>query len=346
MTETNISNSTKNEKNVGITSKIIHQVKETAYKDAYTARELFKMNIHEVPFLLDGLIPQTGLSCLTGSSDCNKSTFLRQLSLEIALGSENHLGFKLNTRHKKVIYISTEDDFAAISALIKKQYSKDRPEEILDNIYFVFSTESHIKRLGDILKSKKVDLVVLDTWTDLFSGDLNQSNKVRGSFEAYNELSRKYGCAFIFVHHQGKRTEDNSPSKNNLLGSQGIEAKMRAVVELRRDIGSRRLLTITKGNYSKDSFKGKSFVLELQEDTMLFQRKDETVNFSVGYGFEGLKVKFDKKAIIKKLLQLKSDGLSFEKAHKKITENFENAPGLTTLKTWFKDQSDSQTPSK
>lgn len=321
-------------------------VNEPHIKAAYTARELYNMKIEEVPFLVEGIIPQNGLSCLTGSSDCNKSTFLRQLSLTIATGDENFLGLKLKPRFRRVIYISTEDDHWAMSALIRKQHSKDVSQETLDRILFLFSTESHIKSLDEYLKETKVDLVVLDTWTDLFSGDLNQSNKVRNSFEAYNELSRKYECAFVFVHHQGKRTEENAPSKNNLLGSQGIEAKMRSVIELRRDAGNRRLLTITKGNYSKDSIKGKSLVLELEEKTMLLKRKDETVISVANYGFEGLKIKFDKQAILKKMMLEKSKEHSFEKIHRSICESFENAPSLTTLKNWYKEQSDSQSPKK
>lgn len=312
-----------------------------SYKGAYTARELYSMKIMEVPFLLEGLIPKTGLACLTGSSDCNKSTLLRQLVISIALGMDSFLGFKLSAINKKCIYISTEDDQYATAALLTKQYSSEMPEEALDNIYFMFNIEGHIKELERVLTRTKTDLVILDSWTDLFSGDINQTSKVRASLEPYSKLAQKHGCAFVFIHHQGKRSEEKSPNKNNLLGSQGIEAKVRTLIELRRDSGNRRLLTVIKGNYTKDSIKGKSFVLEISEETMLLQRKDEIVNS--GYGFEN--IKSDKEDIKKQAIKLKAEGLSYQKVQKQLAEQFgEKAPGLTTVRNWDKGQSVSPSP--
>jgi RecA-family ATPase len=314
-----------------------------SYKSAYTARELYNMKILEVPFLLEGLIPKTGIVCLTGSSDCNKSTLLRQLAIDIVLGKELFLGFKLIASHKRCIYISTEDDYFAISALLNKQYSSTMPEEALDNIYFMFNTEGHIEKLDKILTETKTDLVVLDNWADVFPGDINQTNKVRASLKPYSQLAQKHGCAFVVVHHQGKRSEEKSPNKNNLLGSQGIEAKVRTLVELRRDSGNRRLLTVIKGNYTKDSIKGKSFVLEISEDTMLLQRRDEILISE--YGFEN--IKSNKEDMKKQVVKLKADGLSFEKIQKKLVEQFgKEAPSLTTVKNWDKGQSVSPSPSK
>jgi RecA-family ATPase len=86
--------------------------------------------------LVDGLIPQTGLSCLTGRSDCNKSTLLRQLLFEIASGLETFLGFRMHSKYKRVVYISTEDDFKSIAALIRKHYPNGIPDEIPDRIYW------------------------------------------------------------------------------------------------------------------------------------------------------------------------------------------------------------------
>jgi RecA-family ATPase len=320
---------------------------QSIYKDIYTAKELRRMNIKQIPFLLDGIIPQVGLSCLTGSSDCNKSTLLRQLAIDIAVGKDSFLGFKLTPKHRNVIYVSTEDDCTAISAFTNMQYPNNLSDEILDQIHFIFNKDKHIDLLKKLFAQHKFDLVIIDGLTDMIKGDLNQTTVVRSVLNVYNQLSMEHRCAFIFVHHQGKRTEDNAPSKNNLLGSQGIEAKMRAVIELRRDTGNRRLMTITKGNYSKDSLKGKSFVLELQENTMLFQRRDEAVNLNASYGFGDLKIKYSKEDIMKVAVPLRAGGLSFEKLHTQITEQFgKDAPGLTTLKTWFKGQSDSQSPSK
>jgi RecA-family ATPase len=320
-------------------TKIQQETKETTVKDIYTAEELFNMNIKEVPFLWENLIPQTGLCCLTGSSDCNKSTLLRQLAIEIALKSDEILGFKVNAKYNNIIYISTEDDANSIAASLRKQYTEELPMEALRNIRFMFNTENHLVKLNKMLTEQKSDLVIIDTWTDLFMGDINQSNKVRASFEDYKKLSVKHGCAFAFVHHQGKSSEGNAPSKNNLLGSQGIEAKMRTVIELRRDkdVSGRRLMTITKGNYTSDKIKGKSFVLDLDEDVMLFERNHE-VKSATELGFANIKVKYSKEQIMNSAIALRKEGMSYEKMYVQLKDKFgEEMPGITTLKNWFKE---------
>jgi len=319
--------------------------KELIAKDKYTAEELFNLNIQGVPFLWKNLIPQTGLCCLTGSSDCNKSTLLRQLALEIAAKSDSFLGFELKGRTNKVIYLSTEDDANSIAAILRKHYPQGIPGETLKNVLFTFNTENHIHELDKELSFQPRDAVFVDTWADLFDGDINQTSKVRANLEGYKKLALKHKCAFVFIHHQGKASEGNAPSKNSLLGSQGFEAKMRTVIDLRRETGNKRLMTIVKGNYTEDKLKNKSFVLELDETRMLFHKNDDIIKLTGDYGIKGLRVKYEKEVLMKVAIPLRNSGLSFEKIHTILSEKYgKNSPGITTLKNWFLEQSDSQSP--
>ena len=65
----------------------------------------------------------------------------------------------------------------------------------------------------------------------------------------------------------GKRTESLAPSKNNILGSQGFEGKMRTVIELRSDPNSlgMRHLSILKGNYFDEEHKSMSYDLVFED---------------------------------------------------------------------------------
>src|SRR4051794_41134561 len=86
-----------------------------------TGQELMNLQIHDIPTLLDPLIPQTGMICLAGSSDTGKSSWLRALAIAITTKEPTFLNFKLNPRHHSAIYLSSEDDEAAISFLLSKQ---------------------------------------------------------------------------------------------------------------------------------------------------------------------------------------------------------------------------------
>ncbi|MDD4624671.1 MAG: hypothetical protein PHX40_04810, partial [Bacilli bacterium] len=72
----------------------------------------------------------------------------------------------------------------------------------------------------------------------------------------------------IFLHHTNKRSDTLEPSKHNALGSQGFEAKMRLMIELKSDtqINNQKHFCIVKGNYLSNQFKTHSFDLQFTEN--------------------------------------------------------------------------------
>jgi DNA-binding NarL/FixJ family response regulator len=93
-----------------------------------------------------------------------------------------------------------------------------------------------------------------------------------------------------------------APSKHNLLGSQGFEAKMRMVVELRKDNidHQKRHLCIVKGNYLPNEYKTKSYVLKFDEN-LKFTPTGERILFDELKANSNIEEK-------KKVLELKSLG--------------------------------------
>jgi hypothetical protein len=85
------------------------------------------------------------------------------------------------------------------------------------------------------------------------------------------------------LHHTGKRTQNLEPSKDNLLSGQGLEAKMRVVIELRADLMNPafRHLCIVKGNYLPANYKRESFVLQFDEPNFHFTNTGERVPFEL-----------------------------------------------------------------
>ena len=242
-------------------------------KPYYTGEELLLRGIQELPTLVNPILPQVGLVALGGSSDVGKSTFLRNLAISICSGSDKFLQFPINAKHNRVIYISTEDDDFALSYLLSLQNKAlKNPSSSYRNLIFLVYTTNLFGQLEKLLKANPVDLIIVDTFLDLYSGEMNQANKIRSYLYNYHLLARKYQCLVLLLHHTGKRTEDLPPSKNNLLGSQGFEAMMRLVLELRtdRDNTDLRHLCIVKANYLPKEYKESSYVLRF-DSNMLFE---------------------------------------------------------------------------
>ena len=225
-------------------------------------------NYKEVEYLVDKLIPKGTLCALVGESDTGKSSLLRQLAVSMVYGDEDFLGFKMKSSCNNVLYVSTEDGEMATSVWLNKYFGQEKSkDDILSRLNFIFSTDGIISNLRDAVKNDCIDLIIVDSYADLFTGSMNNSNEVRGFLNQYDNLVNEFGTTVIFLHHTKKSSAGSRPNKNNILGSQGFEAKMRSVMMLTKDNEnkSHRHLCVVKNNYMPETNKSESFVLKFNE---------------------------------------------------------------------------------
>ncbi|KAA9332081.1 AAA family ATPase [Hymenobacter busanensis] len=251
------------------------------WSGVFSLGDLLGRSTVEVPKLVSPIFQRQGVACLAGSSDTGKSSFLRQLSLAVAMNEEEFLGFKLHTIHQRAIYVSTEDGDEAVAAQLQIQLAgRNVPPAAKTNLRFVFDTPNLVAKLDAMLTNEPADLVVVDALGDLYQGNMNSSNEVRSFVNSYHHLAVKHDCLVLFMHHTGKRAEEREPSKNNLLGSQGLEAKMRVVCELRVDSHDPnvRHLCVLKGNYLPTDVKQRSYALSFKD--LCFQYTGERAELS------------------------------------------------------------------
>ena len=231
-------------------------------------RELLENPAERQPVLVEPLFPQCGLGAVIGSSDCGKSTLLRQLAACVACGRD-FLLWKTFPVHKRVLYVSTEDDSGAMSELLKRQNKAWRlSKEEAERVEFLFSCDCIAEKVEACLVAKPVDLVIIDTFGDICKDDISQSNNIRNLLNLFADTARRHGCFILFAHHIRKTGENTAPSKLNALGSQAFEAKMRVLIELRRSKRNKDLLhlCIVKGNYLPNDYKQQSFDLQTDSD--------------------------------------------------------------------------------
>ena len=216
-----------------------------------TAQDLIDNNITEIPWLWDRLIPKGALTFVSGSSDIGKTTFLRQFSMAVVAGEEEHLGKPIMAIHHSVIYVSTEDDILSLSPRIKKEKDYFRSGANYSNLRYMFDSEDIIPKLRAELERQPADCVILDAFGDFFEGDINSSTAIRSFLNSYKTLSDDAGCSVVFLHHNRKAAANGNPDKNDLLGSMAIEAKGRSVLMLSQSDSrsDNRILKVVKGNY-------------------------------------------------------------------------------------------------
>jgi len=286
-------------------------------------RELLEMELTQMPALIEPILPRVGLAAVSGSSDTGKSSFLRNLAISIVLGEKYFLGFEIKSTHKSVIYTASEDDELATAVLMTKAFKSNLEFQNYEGLRFLFETDNLLQVLDAELYSKPADLVIIDTYTDVYEGNMNASNEVRTFLTKYKELAQRHGCLVIFLNHSGKRTENLPPSKDHTLGSQGFEFKMRVLIEMRRDFGNDkyRHLCIVKGNYLPEQYKNRSYMLEFN-DKLQFSNTGQRVRYEELARPEFKSSKDNKKAeYIQKALVLKEAGRSYREISDELTKS-------------------------
>lgn len=238
-------------------------------KNIIRGDELLEMEIEAIPMLFEGFIPQSGLVAEVGASDTGKSMLYRQMAIAIAKGSD-FLGFRYAGRCKSVIFVATEDDAQATAYLLRKQNrTMKMTAEDARRIRFIYDVDDVVSVLREELQKEPADAVIIDAYSDVFTGkDSKDSTQTRQFLNEYGNIVRDFGCCVAFLHHTGKRTEDLAPSKNNAMGSQSFEAKMRLMFEFRtdRERDDIRHLCIVKGNYLPAEAKKASYVLRMDDN--------------------------------------------------------------------------------
>ena len=276
------------------------------------ADQIKNKDYDSIEFLVDKLIPKGTLCALVGESDTGKSSLLRQLALSLVYGDSDFLGFKLKESCRNVVYVSTEDGEMATSVWLNKYFGEEiAKDDRLSKLKYVYNTEGIIKNLREVVSTNCVDLIIIDSYADLFTGSMNNSNEVRCFLNMYNNIANEFGVTVVFLHHTKKASAGMVPNKNSILGSQGFEAKMRSVLMLTQDDSdeSLRHLCIVKNNYLPESEKSMSYVLRFNEH--------------LAFDNTGDRVKLNDLALedwIEDAKKMKEDGMSYREISDKLSK--------------------------
>lgn len=243
-------------------------------KSVYNAVELLARGAVEQQYLMQPIFPQKGSAVLAGKPDTGKSQFARQLCIHVALGDNSFINFALNLKHNKSIYVATEDNEEATRFLLNKQFN-GIGKPVVENLRFIFadtmSQEEIIKNLIEQLTLEPADLVVIDSFGDIFQGsDSNNNMAMRNTVKTFDKIGKEFNCLILFVHHINKAAYRVAPGQEHIQGGAGLVQKVRLAIVLSEGGGNTRYFTVVKGNYCPKEYKENSLELHFSEETFLF----------------------------------------------------------------------------
>lgn len=250
-------------------------------KVVFNAVELMAMGNIEPQYLMSPIFPQKGTAVLAGKPDTGKSQFARQLCIQVAFGIKSFIDFELNPIHNRSIYVATEDNADNTRYLMNRQMQGlgHTPKE---NLRFIFADtmeqEEILKSLDEELTKAPADLVVIDSFGDIFKGgDSNNNMAMRNTVKTFDKIAKKHNCLILFVHHINKGAYRQAPGQEHIQGGAGLMQKVRLGIQLSEGENNTRYFTVVKGNYCPKEYKQNSIVLDFSEDTFIFQNTGKLI---------------------------------------------------------------------
>ena len=188
-----------------------------------TATETMKLEYQEEEWIVEGMVPESGITAISGVPESFKTSLTLELARCVSLG-ENFLG-KFKTAKGKVVIIDKEDGHRYIQKRLGQLgvTANDELIHLTDNDDFYIDDEKYFDSLIDMVSRLGVKLVVFDSLIRMYRGDENESRQIAIVMGRFKKIV-SHGASVIFTHHHRKERSGTKKSPNSMRGSSDILA--------------------------------------------------------------------------------------------------------------------------
>jgi len=186
----------------------------TAAIPTVSLSDLLAERMEPAKWLVDRLIPETGLTMLAADSGVGKSWLAYHLAL-CATGGEPFLGH-FSTREATSLIIDLESGRARVqrrmSKLVLPMDAAGWGIDIAFGASLGLDKPENAVRFSDLVKQHKPDLLIIDSLRRVYSGDENESQTAAKVGGFLHSLAEECNCAILLIHHLRKVSAFSSNS--------------------------------------------------------------------------------------------------------------------------------------
>jgi predicted lactoylglutathione lyase len=189
----------------------------------FTISEIFKIPESERPqFLVNRLIPEKGITALSGHPGCGKSWFMLEVARSVAQGS-----IFLNSFYTRQANVLVVDEESGIWEMRRRMELLKYPEDIPVHFYsqsgFKVDRPNDMEDLLAVIKEKNIGLIILDPFVAFHSGVENNAEEAQAVMEQLQRFN-EVGASVLFIHHH--RKGGNGSSGQSLRGSSAFSGRL------------------------------------------------------------------------------------------------------------------------
>ena len=168
-----------------------------------TAKDVLETEYPEVHWVIDKVLPEEGISLIVGEAGTFKSFFCLYLTRAL-ITKEPFLGHFQVNRTCKILIIDKENK---LRRLKKRMVAMNFPKS--EDVFFLeyperfrFENNQFVSFVSEFIKEKNIDLVIFDSFIDMFDGNENSSTDTAKAFDVIRNLD--HNASYIAIHHDSK----------------------------------------------------------------------------------------------------------------------------------------------
>ena len=185
----------------------------------------------QMRWLIDGVLPGSGLGCVYGSPGTGKSFLCLDIAAKVALGQD---WFGRNTTPASVLYIALEGEQGFYGRI--KSWEAHNQTEMPTWVRFMYNKFNITdgKDIGRLVCAIQecddgIELIIIDTLNRASPGNDENSSKDMGQIiEGCSVLQSRFGGLVLLVHHDGKDATRGLRGHSSLLAALDVALKVEA----------------------------------------------------------------------------------------------------------------------
>jgi predicted ATP-dependent serine protease len=180
-----------------------------------------------VQWVVDGLIPQGGLTILYGIGKGGKTTFLSHLAAAVVLGQPF---IDRDVRQGPVLWVDLEQHLSLTKETLVNAGARGREVHVYNGI------APDLRALEAKIREVRATLVVIDSLSKLLQlRDENDASQVNNALTPLLQMIRETNVATVAIHHDRKREGD---AGRGMRGSTVFLATLDVCIGLKREGGT------------------------------------------------------------------------------------------------------------
>lgn len=210
----------------------------------------------KVTWIVPGVIADKSLGFIAGLPETGKTWICMDLAVECAKGGGYWLG-RFPVKDAKVLYIDQErwkgETKRRLAAIIGAKAINRKSIE--QNLFIKSGTTIRLDLQHSFdafyreIEKLKPNLIIVDSFATFHTKEENNRKDIQEVLERVKQIRNDFGCAFLFVDHEGKSVfsdEDKTPSMAKMVGSIGKPAAAEYVLTVRKEVEDASMVYHTK----------------------------------------------------------------------------------------------------